>query len=349
MAEMPAYVCALIGEINLRRRTGALVKTIYFGGGTPSLLSASQVGEILAAVRANYAVAEGAEITLEANPGTIDKEYLQNLRQGGINRLSLGVQSLDGGELEFLGRQHGTAEALAAVCQARAAGFDNLSLDFIYGLPGRSIRKWRVMLREIIALGAEHLSLYALTVEEGTMLAELARCGAMALPDPDATAREYEVACRVLAQAGYQQYEISNWARQGYSSRHNMTYWTGGEYLGLGCGAHSFGGGVRYAATENLDAYLVALGAGCLSELTEEVLTPRLALSEAMMLGLRLNSGVAVDDIRTRFGIDLHECFKTEIKELVALGLLESDNRHLKLTLQGRLLGNEVFLRFMPP
>jgi len=346
-SEIPAYVRAVINEIGLRRQP-AQVNTIYFGGGTPSLLEHLQVADILAAIRTNFTVAKGAEITLEANPGTVNREYLRLLRLQGINRLSLGVQSLDEDELKLLGRAHSAEEGTNAVRQARAEGFTNLSLDFIYGVPGRSIKAWREMLGGIVNLGAEHLSLYALSIEEGTALAEAVESGLITPPDQDAVAGEYDLACEVLARAGYVQYEISNWARPGYESRHNMTYWTGGEYLGLGYGAHSYLNGVRSTGEGGLDEYLAALGAGRLTELTAEKLSPRAALGEALMLGLRLNAGVGADDIRARFGIDLQGYFQGEIAELTALGLLEAAEGRLRLTPRGRLLGNEVFLRFLP-
>ena len=312
------------------------------------MLEHLQVADILAAIRTNFTVAKGAEITLEANPGTVNREYLRLLRLQGINRLSLGVQSLDEDELKLLGRAHSAEEGTNAVRQARAEGFTNLSLDFIYGVPGRSIKAWREMLGGIVNLGAEHLSLYALSIEEGTALAEAVESGLITPPDQDAVAGEYDLACEVLARAGYVQYEISNWARPGYESRHNMTYWTGGEYLGLGYGAHSYLNGVRSTGEGGLDEYLAALGAGRLTELTAEKLSPRAALGEALMLGLRLNAGVGADDIRARFGIDLQGYFQGEIAELTALGLLEAAEGRLRLTPRGRLLGNEVFLRFLP-
>ncbi len=346
--DIPAYVGALVAEIGLRRRLDMVVRTIYLGGGTPSLLEPSQIEDILEAIRDNYAVRYDAEITLEANPGTVDGDYLRDVRLAGVNRLSLGVQSLDDDELAMLGRLHNASEARQAVSWARAAGFDNLSLDFIYGVPGRSVEKWREMLGEITGMGAEHLSLYALTLEEGTAMAEAVARGEIAAPDPDAAAQEYEMAGEALEGAGYRQYEISNWARPGFESRHNMAYWTGEPYLGLGCGAHSFIDGERRANTGDLDGYMRALGEGHLPEQTAEKLDERTALGEAMMLGLRLNRGVLASDIGARFDIDLREYFKAEIEELTALGLLEAWERGIRLTARGRLLGNEVFLRFMP-
>ncbi len=346
--DIGAYTRALTAELRLRARSGTQLRSIYCGGGTPSLLPPARVTEILAAIRTQYPLHEDAEITLEANPGTVDGEYLTELRKAGVNRLSLGVQSLDKDELKLLGRLHTVGEARAAIAQARAVGFENISLDFIYGLPGRRLETWRRMLGEIVELGAEHLSLYALTLEEDTPLGKKVARGELAAPDPDQAADEYELAADVLAQAGYRQYEISNWARPGHESRHNLAYWTGVPYLGLGVAAHSFLDGVRSANTVSLDDYLVALGAGHLPASTSEALSAEMALAEAVILGLRLNEGVDSRDIERRFRVNLHEFFAREIDELTAVGLLEEAGERLRLTPRGRLLGNEVFLRFLP-
>jgi len=345
---IPEYVCALIREIGLRQRIESTALSVYFGGGTPSLLNIAQVSDVINSIRKHYVVSDNTEITLEANPGTVDIFYLRSLHEIGVNRLSLGAQSLDDGELNILGRRHNVAEIKMAISCARTAGFGNLSLDFIYGIPGRNIKRWRTMLRDITSLRAEHLSLYALSIDDGTPLAEAVNRGVIAPPDPDAAACEYELACDTLARAGYEQYEISNWSQPGYESRHNLTYWTGGDYLGLGCGAHSFLDGVRCAGTNNLDEYLAALGAGRVPPQTADATDPKNALGEAVMLGLRLNAGVSADDIWARFKIDLQEYFRVEITELIALGLITASEGCLRLTPRGRLLGNEVFLRFMP-
>jgi oxygen-independent coproporphyrinogen-3 oxidase len=347
-ADIPAYVAALSKEIYLTQRFDSVVKTIYFGGGTPSLLRPAEVAGLLADIKSCYPLQSGAEITIEANPGTVDAGYLKSIYASGINRLSLGIQSLDETELRLLGRLHTKDEALQVITAARGSGFTNLNLDFIYGLPGRRLSDWRSMLSEIITLGAEHLSLYALTVEEDTPLRAKIENGETAAPDPDAAADEYELAEAVLAGAGYRQYEISNWARPGLESRHNLGCWRREPYLGLGCAAHSCVGDERLANTDKLDEYLANLAQGCLPPQSSEVITPELALAETVILGLRLNEGVGLDDISRHFSIDLQEHFKREIPELSGLGLLETTDGRLKLTGRGRLLGNEVFLRFLP-
>jgi oxygen-independent coproporphyrinogen-3 oxidase len=347
-AEIPAYVRALKNEIRLSRRTNAAVRTIYFGGGTPSLFEPSRIAEIIGTIRNHYEVVEDAEVTLEANPCTVDGGYFQKLRLAGVNRVSLGVQSLDDGELKFLGRLHSAAEALNAVRLVKKAGFDNVSLDFIYGIPGRLIDTWREMLKQITGLNVRHLSLYALTLEEDTPLGKAVKDGEIPAPDHDAAAQEYEIACDELTKSDYEQYEISNWAQPGFESRHNLVYWTGGDYLGLGCAAHSYLDGVRRANHSDIDEYLAALNSNLLPNQAREEIGPATALAEAIFLGLRMNAGISADDIIKRFKIDLKQLYSTEIAELTELGLVELNGAVLKLTPRGRLLGNEVFLKFLP-
>jgi oxygen-independent coproporphyrinogen-3 oxidase len=345
--EIPAYVDAVAAEIRLTRRAGARVKTVYFGGGTPSLLGAADISKLLDVIHECYEVDADAEITMEANPGTVDEAHLTSLRASGVNRLSLGVQSLSDAELAFLGRCHSVTEARQSIEQARAAGFDNLSLDFIYGLPHRSLDDWEMILDGIVEFGADHLSLYGLTLEDDTPLGAAVARGEMLPPDTDAAASEYELASGKIGAAGYRQYEISNWARPGYESRHNLVYWRRGEYLGLGAAAHSFIDGQRIANTGNLDDYLAALASGKLPQRETETIDEMTALTETVILGLRLKAGVSLDDIGRVFSIDLHSRYAAEIAELSALGLVETSGGRLRLTLRGRLLGNEVFIRFL--
>lgn len=345
--DIPVYISALMQEIRARRQDGSEVRTIYFGGGTPSLLPVEMLSRIILTIDEYFTLEDHAEITLEANPGTVNLEYLQGIRSLGINRLSLGVQSLDDDELRILSRIHTASEARASIRQAREAGFTNLSLDFIYGVPGRKLEAWHKMLAEIVTLEAQHLSLYGLTLDEDTPMHSKVKLGEIPAPDPDAAASEYELAEEMLETAGYCHYEISNWALPSFESRHNLIYWQRTPYLGLGVAAHSFLDGKRIANTSNLDQYLSSLSAGRLPPQSIEVIDKATALSEAIILGLRLNAGVSADDIKARFGIDLHRRFANEIAECSSLGLLEESNDHLRLTPRGRLLGNEVFMRFL--
>lgn len=346
-SDIPSYTLALETEIDLRRVPEAEIATIYFGGGTPSLFPVNNLLEILETIKGNYSIQEDAEITLEANPGMLSPDYLQSLRAAGVNRLSIGVQTLDDPELLLLGRIHSSGEALEAIEQAKQAGFNNVSVDFIYGIPGRTLVKWEMMLRKIVKLGAQHISLYGLTLEEDTPMFEQVKRGELVAPEQDSLASEYETAEEILADAGYTQYEISNWSLPGYESRHNMAYWERVPYLGLGVAAHSFLDKRRMANTSDLDEYLGCLQTGVLPPQTVETITEPDALSEALFLGLRLNKGVEAGDIDGRFGIDLFSRFSEEISELVSLGLLERDGDRIKLTPRGRLLGNEVFIRFL--
>jgi oxygen-independent coproporphyrinogen-3 oxidase len=346
-ADIPVYARALAQELRLRPVEDAKIKTIYFGGGTPSLLPVDALSQIFKTIKELNKIADKAEITLEANPGTVSREYLKAIRSLGVNRLSLGVQSLEEAELGLLGRIHTSTQARESIRQAKEAGFTNLSLDFIYGIPGQSLENWHNVLTEVVTLGAQHLSLYGLTIEEGTPMHDRCKLGEMSTPDPDASASEYEMAEEMLEAAGYKQYEISNWAKPGFESRHNLAYWRRTPYLGLGVAAHSFLDTKRVANTSKLDEYLSCLSEGRLPPQTTEFIDKAEALSETIILGLRLNEGISAHDIEAHFGIDLHSRFAAEIAECSSLELLEEQDGRLRLTPRGRLLGNEVFMRFL--
>jgi oxygen-independent coproporphyrinogen-3 oxidase len=362
---MAPYADALIAEMALWREAtrDARVTSVFFGGGTPSFLPLAETERIFAAIRRSFRLTPDAEITVEANPGSADSARLGGLRRLGFNRLSLGVQSFQDDELHLLGRVHSAAEACEAYRAARRAGFENVNLDLIYGLPGQSLAAWRSTLAEAIALRPEHLSLYALTLEEGTPLAADVARGRRSAPDPDLAADMYLWAGEALAAADYDQYEISNWALPGHRCRHNLVYWRNQPYLGLGAGAHSCLSGFRFAAVRDPRAYIrevVATGAepspdGLAVFLTslrhlESVVrvTDAGAMAETAILGLRLVEGVSLAAFRRRFGVDLLSVYGPAVAELTALGLLERANGRLRLTPKGRLLGNEAFERFLP-
>ena len=343
---MPDYAAALRTEIRAAPR-GEL-RTLYFGGGTPSILPLDLWEAIWAELRAAFSVPPQAEVTLEANPGTVTRPYLRRLRELGVNRLSLGVQSAHDDELRFLGRIHTWAEAVQGVEQARAAGFDNLSLDFIYGLPHQSLRRWEETLRAALALEVEHLSLYALTVEEGTPLAGWIAAGRVAPPDDDLAAEMYELAEGMLGGAGFEHYEISNWAKPGRRCRHNLVYWRSEPWLGLGAGATSWWGGRRWSNVRHPAEYAARIARGEPLAVEAEEIGERLAMGEAMMMGLRLGDGVSEAWFRRRFGRGLEEVFGSKLSLLQEQGLLVWDGRTARLTPRGRLLGNRVFGRFLP-
>jgi oxygen-independent coproporphyrinogen-3 oxidase len=362
---MTPYVDALITEMALWREAtrDTRVTTVFFGGGTPSFLPLAETERIAAALRRSFCLAPDAEITVEANPGSADSARLDGLRRLGFNRLSLGVQSFQDDELRLLGRVHSAAEAREAYRAARCAGFENVNLDLIYGLPGQTLIDWQRTLAEAIALRPEHLSLYALTLEEGTPLAADVARGCFPAPDPDLAADIYLWAGEALAAAGYEHYEISNWALFGYRCRHNLVYWHNQCYLGLGAGAHSCLSGFRFATVRDPRRYIrevTATGAepssdGLAAYLTslphlESVVqvTDAAAMAETAILGLRLVEGVSLAAFRRRFGVGLLSVYGSAVAELTALGLLERSNGRLRLTPKGRLLGNEAFERFLP-
>jgi len=269
-----AYVAALVDEIALAGRRAAQAdgaprrcRTIFFGGGTPSLLTAEQVADILAAARAAFALDADAEITLEANPGTLEYGHLDRLRAVGVNRLSMGAQSFDPALLKWMGRIHSPEEIAIAFRAARTAGFDNVNLDFIFALPGQSLATWQDTLERAIALGPEHLSLYSLIVEEGTPLFTWVKQGKVHEADEDLAADMYEYAETRLATAGYQQYEISNWATPGHACQHNLTYWRNLPYIGLGAGAHGSFDDHRYVEARGVREYIARVQASVAAEL----------------------------------------------------------------------------------
>jgi oxygen-independent coproporphyrinogen-3 oxidase len=361
------YVGALIAEMELWQEPSRdmSVATVFLGGGTPSLLPLPEMERIVAALRPRFRLAADAEFSCEANPGTVDFPYLQGLRSLGVNRLSLGVQSFHDDELATLGRIHTAAQAREAYHMARQAGFDNINLDLIYGLPRQTMTGWQQTVREAIALQPDHLSLYALSLEEGTPLADAVAHGRLPPPDADLAADMYIWAEDALASAGYQHYEISNWALPGRQCRHNLAYWLNEPNLGLGAGAHSCFGGFRFANVKDPHRYIPlveesAKGDGRLAEglapflaglghiASVEQTTAARTMTETVVLGLRLVEGLPLEEFRRRFGQELMSAYGPQVEELEALGLLQRVDGCLRLTARGRLLGNEAFLRFLP-
>ena len=326
------------------------IQTIFIGGGTPTVLPPGQLGGILAACREHFAVAPDAEITSEANPGTVDQAHFTALRALGVNRLSMGVQSFDEAELKWLGRIHSAGEAEQAFDAARAAGFTNINLDFIFGLPGQAPGAWARTLERAVGLGPEHLSLYSLTVEAGTPLADSVRRGRVPAPDDDLAADLYLASQDLLAAHGYAQYEISNWAKDAsHQCRHNLVYWRDEAYLGFGAGAHSYARDRRWWNVRPVPQYIQRINAGMLAVSGQETVGRRLEMGETMMLGLRLVlEGVGESGFRARFGVSLDEAFGEELAAVTARGLIERLPARVRLTAEGRLLGNRVFAEFLP-
>lgn len=350
-SDIEKYVQALKHEL-AHRLHGDNISTVYLGGGTPSLLSIKQVGEILETVNLFSVITGRAEITMEVNPGTVDEQYLSTLRILGVNRLSLGIQSFNDTELSVLGRVHNAEQALSAIDIARRVGFDNLNLDIIYGIPGQSSESFRNTLQELVKANPQHISLYSLTLEENTPLWNSINNGEIQSLDADLAAEQYEMAENMLGEAGYSHYEISNWAKEDFRCRHNLVYWLCQPYIGAGAAAHSYIAGHRLSNTCDLDKYIkyysrVNSFPEEIFELNEEI-KPDLQLAEAIILGLRLCEGVNIDAFKEKFQVNLINHYNKPIEEMIETGLLEHSGRNLRLTSRGRLLGNEVFLRFLP-
>ncbi|WP_306535406.1 radical SAM family heme chaperone HemW [Geobacter sp.] len=348
------YAALLLREMEVR--AGVLAHplgatTLYLGGGTPSLLEPSLVGNVIEEASRLFRLDPLAEITLEANPGTVTAASLAGYRAAGVNRLSLGVQSFDDRMLARLGRVHTAREAREAFALARRAGFDNIGIDLIHGLPGQDINHWREQLREVVKLRPDHISAYGLTVEEGTPFARLEDQGALMLPDEEVAAAMFEETAELLTAASYDQYEIANFALPGCRSRHNQVYWRRGNYLGFGAGAHSFlrepHPGIRWRNPDDLGTYGCSLAEGVLPEIDRTPLVQRDAMAEWLFLGLRMLEGVEEERFRAEFGASLAEVHGAALERLCAAGLLIREGEHLRLTRRGVILSNRVFGAFL--
>ncbi|MEP6774243.1 MAG: radical SAM family heme chaperone HemW [Chloroflexota bacterium] len=327
---------------------GAEIATIFFGGGTPSVLQPEQISRILDAVRKRYNVAPDAEISMEANPGTITLEKFAGYHEAGVNRLSMGVQVLDDLMLKKLGRIHSAAGALESYRLAREAGFENINLDFIFGLPGQDVKHLDSMLDRLLAVSPlpEHLSCYSLIVEENTPLYTGVARGIIQVPDDDETALMYELVMARLPEAGYRQYEISNWTRA-RTCRHNLVYWHDQRYLAFGPGASGYWGNTRYKTVLAPADYIkrVRHDESVIAE--QNLVSQSEEMGEFMMLGLRLNSGVSRHEFSRRFGKDIQSEFGAQLQRMFGYELLESFGDFIRLTPRGRMLGNEVFAEFI--
>ena len=349
------YVDALVREI---ARAGSAVEaaaagepraadTIYFGGGTPSLLEPAEIARIAGACADAFDVSADREMTLEANPETVTSDRLAAFRAAGVNRVSFGVQSFRDDELRRLSRLHGAARAREAYADARAAGFDNVSLDLMMWLPSQSVEDWLSSVDDAIALAPEHLSLYLLEVYPNAPLKEeMARARWSQAPDDDAAAMYVEAMERLEA-AGYRQYEISNVARPGRESRHNLKYWTDGEWLGFGCGAHSTRGGARWKNVSSTAEYVDRLSSGASVAVEIRRLSHAERMGDALFTGLRLAQGLDEEAIARRYGVDVWQQYGRNLEPFVENGLLTRQDRRLRLTRRGMLLANEVMAVFV--
>ncbi len=344
------YVENLINEIGswheVERPAG--VDTIYFGGGTPSLLSPSQLERLLRAVHNRFSVSGDAEVTIEINPGTVTPEALEAFRRLGISRASFGAQTFDDGELARLGRSHTSDDTRRTFRYLRDAGFDNVSFDLIAGLPGQTMANWQRNLEEAFSLRPEHLSFYLLEVHQGTPLASHIKNGLQPKPDDDLAAEMYEVMLDRAAEVGYQHYEISNLCLPGYESRHNTKYWTAAPYYGFGCSAHSYDGEFRRWANErDLIIYVEMIEHGRAAVGSQSLLSKTDRQAEAVFLGLRMMRGFSFKEYEQAFGADLRTKHENDLTRFREAGLIECTDDLLKLTRAGALLSNEVFAAFV--
>ena len=340
------YVAALLREI-ATQGDGSPADSIYFGGGTPSLLEPAEIASIIQSCRNNFAVTRDAEITMEANPETVTSERLVGVREAGVNRLSYGVQSFRDDELQRLSRLHSASRAAEAFAMARDAGFDNISLDLMMWLPQQTIAQWLESVEALIALGPEHASLYILELYPNAPLRDtMARSKWSLAPDDDAAEMYLEAMARLDA-AGYEQYEISNVARRGRESRHNLKYWTDGEWLGFGCGAHSTRRAVRWKNQSSTTEYIAAVASGGQLGVERRELHGREAFEEALFTGLRLTRGIDVHAVKIRYDADVWEIYGAELEPFREAGLLIYDGRLLRLSRAGMLLANEIMSQFL--
>jgi len=345
------YISTILKEIKTRYSEAESrdAGTVYFGGGTPSLISPAGISAILSAIAGKFRLTN-PEITIEANPGTVDLDKLRGYRNAGVNRISIGVQSFNDRLVLNLGRSHSSKEALNAFESARTAGFDNIGIDLIHSVGGESLRDWKDDLKEAVSLHPEHISAYNLTIEEGTPFHHSQEKGLLVLPAEEEQTDMLLAAIEILGAAGYEHYEVSNYALPGFRSRHNQVYWKGGDYFGFGVSAHSYyrkGWGVRMANSKDLTDYLNRINKNGTAVVEEEILTKEMAMGEAVFLGLRMMEGINVKDFENRFWIKIEEAYTGEMDELTTGDFLIHANDHLKLTRKGLLFYNDVAIRFI--
>lgn len=346
-----AYLDALENEMKLTvaQMPPTVIDTVFVGGGTPTVLTPSQMTRFLASVRRHFQLASNVEFTMEANPGTTDMEKLAAMRAGGVNRISFGAQTFDDGLLAGIGRIHAAQDVIQSIANAKAAGFENLSIDLMFGLPNQTLQQLKDSVSKALELDLPHYSLYGLKVEENTLFHRLYQRDELPLPEEDDELAMYEHLMERLGEAGYRHYEISNFARPGYESRHNTTYWRNEPYYGLGAGAHGYIKGQRHVNIKGVQPYIDAANKA-LPRLETNSVSLEEAMGDFMMVGLRLQEGVTQLDFSRQFdGAKLGELFGPALERLVAQGLLEKNEESIgfRLTPKGVIFGNEVFGAFV--
>lgn len=342
------YVRALEADIRSGPHPGRLVQSVFFGGGTPTFLPAPDLARLLDAVASTWSLQADAEVTVEANPTSADARRFAELRRAGFNRVSIGVQAFDDDLLRAVDREHTAAEAVAAVDTARKARFDNVSLDLMFGLPGQTQAQWEATLERALELGTPHLSVYALTLEPGTRFERLHAGGKLVLPGEEAELAMYESAITRLREAGFEHYEVSNFAWPGYRARHNLLYWRNGEYLGFGAGAVSYVDGRRWTREKQPGRYIQKVGSGADLAVEAESLDGEAAVAETLILGLRLLEGLDLRRVARRFGAEALSTAQEHLDALEREGYLRREGDRVRVTHRGLLFSDHVALQLLP-
>ncbi|MCX7842680.1 MAG: radical SAM family heme chaperone HemW [Clostridia bacterium] len=346
---IPGYFDALEKEIRLYSDLlkDSLIKTVFIGGGTPSLAEPKYIYKLLGCCRDNFNLAEGAEISVEANPGTLTYEKLMAYKVSGANRLSIGLQAAQKSILERLGRTHKFEEFRQGYILAEKTGFRNINVDLIFGIPGQDIKDWTDTVEKVLSFNPAHLSCYSLKIEEGTVFGNMLEAGKLEPAEDELDRKMYRWAIEKLGECGYRHYEISNFARPGFECRHNLIYWKGEEYLGIGAGAHSYLNGSRFNNLYAVEEYIASLNSGKIPSENVQTIERDEEMSEFMILGLRLIAGISKGEFRSRFGIDIYNVFGQTIKKLEESKMLKAEGDFIMLTDLGLDLANEVFVEFI--
>ncbi len=342
-----SYLAAVQTEMKLYHSASRMLSTVFVGGGTPSILSSDALGQLFTSLRMYFQVCDDAEITVECNPGTVDRQKLEVMRDAGVNRLSFGVQAMDDTTLSRIGRIHTVSEVIHSYQLARELGFGNINLDLIFALPSQTVDRWKYSLNEVVALSPEHISAYNLMFEEGTAFYESWQAGKLKRIPEEIEAEMYSLTIETLMSQGYEHYEISNFAQPGFTVRHNLVYWGNQPYVGLGPGACGYVNGLRYSNIRGIQDYVDCLSKGRKPITDSERLTGRDEKGETVILGLRKREGIEEEDYRHRFGESITVAFGDVLEKWIGLGLLEWNNACLRLTKRGLFLANEVFVDFL--
>ncbi|WP_203227630.1 radical SAM family heme chaperone HemW [Calorimonas adulescens] len=341
------YIDAVLKEADLYPNENGNIETVFIGGGTPTVLSSKQLLKLIGGLRDKFGIRDNVEFTVEANPGTVDRDKLSLLRDLGVNRLSFGVQSMDDRLLKILGRIHDVCDFMENFNEAKKLGFDNINVDLMFGIPGQALYGWIKTLEEVVSLQPEHISCYGLMIEEGTPYYKMYKDNRLSLPDEDTEREMYWKAVQMLESNGYLHYEISNFAKKGYECRHNIIYWCDKPYIGLGAGAHTYYKDYRFANELIPEKYIEFIRNNDNAFTQREYIDKRNEMAEFMFMGLRLINGIKLKEFEDRFGVSLYNAYDNRIAKLLKFGLIELQDDRVYLTKKGIDLSNQVFMEFM--